>query len=33
MATWKKVVVSGSNGHLLNITASNDLVVSESKIY
>ena len=28
MATWKKVVVSGSSTHLLNITASNNLVVS-----
>ena len=28
MPNWKKVVVSGSSGHLVNITASNDLVVS-----
>jgi len=30
MATWKKVVVSGSDGHLHNITASNNVVVSGS---
>jgi len=28
MASWKKVIVSGSSGHLLNITASNNLIVS-----
>ena len=28
MPNWKKVVVSGSSGHLVNITASNDLVAN-----